>query len=537
MRGSAAEPLARRRRFGGSRSPRSVAAALAAVAGVVMLSGQAPALGVTQPGDSPCLASTGSLTLSSSTIYAGQSVSASWTTQRPRNCEGVVSELDGPGASVSGGVGGTATLTPPNMGANTYTVTVFYPGGYVAVTSASVTVQRRPDSITDPANMCVDVRGGSSANGTPIQLWTCNGTAAQQWTTQDDGTIHAMGKCLDVAGGGTARGTAVQLSDCDGSAGQTWARNNLALINPVSGLCLDATGASIAAGTPLQIWDCTNADAAQQWTLPQGSNLPAYSGSESGTFQLPGSGAAAGIIIDCMQVRTGPTVVGDQVVGEATTTCDHWMTELQIFTELFRDGLREGTLGYDKVEGLPDVHATSRATCKQGFWYVWSQTLAVPPPGAIPSEATIFYPPNASLHPTFIRESQCTPVLVSMSDSDARAEIDKLGLDLGTLTMQPSNTVPFGDVITPNLESDNQTVDLVESEGNHTVPDLHGDVEDYAISDIGEDGLVLGTVTMRDDCISKGDVESQTPGAGTYFDPANPPTVNITVSDCSTIPK
>ena len=32
------------------------------------------------------------------------------------------------------------------------------------------------------AGKCVDVAGASSANGTAVQLYDCNGTAAQQWT-------------------------------------------------------------------------------------------------------------------------------------------------------------------------------------------------------------------------------------------------------------------------------------------------------------------------------------------------------------------
>jgi beta-lactam-binding protein with PASTA domain len=102
--------------------------------------------------------------------------------------------------------------------------------------------------------------------------------------------------------------------------------------------------------------------------------------------------------------------------------------------------------------------------------------------------------------------------------------------------MQPSNTVPFDIVTVQNLESDGQTVDLVVSEGDHTVPHLIGDEEGYALSDISEDGLAANDV-HRYDCVSPGDVEGQTPDAGTYFDPANPPTVTITVSDCNTTPK
>ncbi|HET7015459.1 MAG TPA: hypothetical protein VFI65_16195, partial [Streptosporangiaceae bacterium] len=95
MRGSVPGPLARRKMFGGSRSRRLVTAGLAATASVVMLAGPVPAMGVTEPGESPCLASTGSLTLSASTVYAGQSVSASFTTQRAHNCEGVLSGVFG----------------------------------------------------------------------------------------------------------------------------------------------------------------------------------------------------------------------------------------------------------------------------------------------------------------------------------------------------------------------------------------------------------------------------------------------------------
>lgn len=57
------------------------------------------------------------------------------------------------------------------------------------------------------AGKCVDVAGANPANGTAVQLYDCNGTAAQQWTVGSDGTIRALGKCLDVTGGGTADGT------------------------------------------------------------------------------------------------------------------------------------------------------------------------------------------------------------------------------------------------------------------------------------------------------------------------------------------
>ncbi|MFI1506031.1 ricin-type beta-trefoil lectin domain protein [Streptomyces sp. NPDC020597] len=120
--------------------------------------------------------------------------------------------------------------------------------------------------ITGIGGKCVDVAGAASANGTAVQLYDCNGTAAQQWTVGTDGTIRALGKCLDVASGGTADGTAVQLWDCNGTAAQQWALPAAGdIVNPQANKCLDAAGGGSANGTRLQIWTCTGA-AQQKWT-------------------------------------------------------------------------------------------------------------------------------------------------------------------------------------------------------------------------------------------------------------------------------
>jgi glucosylceramidase len=120
--------------------------------------------------------------------------------------------------------------------------------------------------ITGLAGKCMDVAGASSADGTPVQLYTCNGTAAQQWTRAGDGTIQALGKCLDVSGGSTANGAKVQLYTCNGTAAQQWTyTSGHDIVNPQANSCLDVTGNNSADGTPLQIWSCTGA-ANQKWT-------------------------------------------------------------------------------------------------------------------------------------------------------------------------------------------------------------------------------------------------------------------------------
>jgi hypothetical protein len=144
--------------------------------------------------------------------------------------------------------------------------------------------------ITGLDGKCVDVAGASTANGTHVQLYDCNGTAAQSWTAgNSDGSIRALGKCLDVVGGSTANGAAIDLYDCNGTDAQKWTVSNGELVNTGSGKCLDATGHSSANGTQLQIWSCTGGSN-QLWTTPSGSG-----GSGLNTSVAPGGNFDLGV--------------------------------------------------------------------------------------------------------------------------------------------------------------------------------------------------------------------------------------------------
>ncbi len=122
--------------------------------------------------------------------------------------------------------------------------------------------------ITGYGGLCLDDRGASTANFNPVQVYTCNGTNAQQWTVESNGSLQTLGKCLDVDAAGTANGTTVDLYDCNGTGAQVWQpQSNGALLNPASGKCLDDSGWSTSPGTQAQIWSCTGA-ANQSWKLP-----------------------------------------------------------------------------------------------------------------------------------------------------------------------------------------------------------------------------------------------------------------------------
>ncbi|MFE0592178.1 glycosyl hydrolase family 18 protein [Micromonospora echinospora] len=126
----------------------------------------------------------------------------------------------------------------------------------------------RTGPITGIGGKCVDVAAAGTVNGTAVQLYDCNGTAAQTWTVGADGTLRALGKCADVTSASTANGAKIQLWDCNGTGAQVWqAQSNGTLRNPQSNRCLDATDNSSANGTRLQIWDCFGG-ANQVWRLP-----------------------------------------------------------------------------------------------------------------------------------------------------------------------------------------------------------------------------------------------------------------------------
>ncbi|MEO3925507.1 glycosyl hydrolase family 18 protein [Micromonosporaceae bacterium B7E4] len=126
----------------------------------------------------------------------------------------------------------------------------------------------RTGQITGIGGKCVDVAAASTANGTAVQLYACNGSDAQRWTVGTDGTLRALGKCADITAAATTNGAKVQLYDCNGTGAQVWqAQSNGTLRNPASNKCLDATDNSSADGTRLQIWDCFGG-ANQVWRLP-----------------------------------------------------------------------------------------------------------------------------------------------------------------------------------------------------------------------------------------------------------------------------
>lgn len=129
---------------------------------------------------------------------------------------------------------------------------------------------------------CLNDVGNKSANGTAVTLWTCNGSAAQQWTAAADRSLRIHGKCLSVSGSAKDSGAKEVLEPCAGYASQQWTVGTGAhLVNGTAGLCLSGS-ASGTNGSRVWLGACTTG-ASRAWTLPAG---PVRS-------QLPGQCAAS----------------------------------------------------------------------------------------------------------------------------------------------------------------------------------------------------------------------------------------------------
>ncbi|WP_431973956.1 carbohydrate-binding protein [Micromonospora haikouensis] len=168
----------------------------------------------------------------------------------------------------------TGSISNPPTGTTTLYLTfaggsgTLYDVDAFTLNTGTVTPPTGTGRIVGLAGKCLDVRNGSSTDGTQVQLFTCNGAAGQQWTVGSDATIRSLGKCLDVNGGASADGTKVQLWSCNGGNAQRWAaQSDGSLRNTPTGKCLDVSGNSSADGTVVHLWTC-NGGANQKWTLP-----------------------------------------------------------------------------------------------------------------------------------------------------------------------------------------------------------------------------------------------------------------------------
>lgn len=134
------------------------------------------------------------------------------------------------------------------------------------------------------------------------------------------------------------------------------------------------------------------------------------------------------------------------------------------------------------------------------------------------------------------------PNVVWLEQKDAQAQLEKVGLKMGDVTQEYSDTVPSGLVISQKPEALSKAdagskVALTVSKGKQapketTVPDLRGKTPTEAEKAIADAGLavVMGDPVI-DDTVQPGLVCRQSIGAGTKVDEGTQIAINTAISD------
>ena len=174
-------------------------------------------------------------------------------------------------------------------------------------------------------SMVLDVSNGVAGNGSAVQAYADNGTAAQRWSFSPAKTVRervdelaaanagtlapgtysvasalSSGSVLDAAGAGTADGTAAQVYSANGTDAQAWVVEDagagyVTVRNAASGLALDVPGGSACSGAQLQLWT-PNGSWAQRWVaVRDGAGIRLVSAlDDTLSVDLPGASTADG---------------------------------------------------------------------------------------------------------------------------------------------------------------------------------------------------------------------------------------------------
>lgn len=174
----------------------------------------------------------------------------------------VASSVDIPGAS---GADSTAIQLYSGNGskAQQFTFTKQSDGSYVIVNVNS--------------GKALDVRNGAAGNNAVVQQYSANGTNAQRWFIRDSGAGYylqsALGNwVLDLSGGNTANGAAIRLYTPNGTASQLFVVSCSGVTVPVdtaviiksagnANLVFDVPSASMANGTRIQLYAANGTNA------------------------------------------------------------------------------------------------------------------------------------------------------------------------------------------------------------------------------------------------------------------------------------
>ena len=224
----------------------------------------------------------------------------------------VASSVDIPGAS---GTDSTAIQLYSGNGskAQQFTFTKQSDGSYVIINVNS--------------GKALDVRNGAAGNNAVVQQYSANGTNAQRWFIRDSGAGYylqsALGNwVLDLSGGNTANGAAIRLYTPNGTASQLFVVSCSGVTVPVdtaviiksagnANLVFDVPSASMANGTRIQLY-AANGTTAQRFRFRKIGN---------GTYGI--ANVNSGKVLDVYGGSTSNGAVLQQY-GSNNTVAQQW---------------------------------------------------------------------------------------------------------------------------------------------------------------------------------------------------------------------
>ncbi|MFE3284104.1 ricin-type beta-trefoil lectin domain protein [Streptomyces sp. NPDC059233] len=201
-------------------------------------------------------------------------------------------------------------------------------------------------AVTGLAGKCLDVQDGQTADGTPVQLLTCNETKPQQWRITGD-TVRALGKCL------TSEGGKATLRTCDpNNTGQKFTYQSTdKTLRMAANVCVDVPGGNESDGTDLLIWACSGGSN-QQWSF---GNLTSYLYDASGNRVIEETGSARTLYL-------GETEITVDKAGQAIDAIRYYGSPGAPTTVRRTNGK---TTGHTLSQLLTDHHNTATLSIEQ----------------------------------------------------------------------------------------------------------------------------------------------------------------------------
>ena len=222
----------------------------------------------------------------------------------------------------------TSAVTVTATDVDDFTGSVTFDIVTMASTHADYHVERGVVHVNVGGGYCMDDRGGATANGTVVQvhtcdtdtdaqswswepdggpggagtltltedtseclaivnntvsaspeysttLWSCSGSPANmQWKIESDGELYSteFGECLTDPGNSTTNNTQLEIGSCSDADGQQWTLTPGPLQSGVAGMCMDDTGGTTSNGNKIQIYSCNGDVDSQDWAFePNGT--------------------------------------------------------------------------------------------------------------------------------------------------------------------------------------------------------------------------------------------------------------------------